>query len=1054
MKQLFLLIALCLGIGLQAQRTVTGVVTESDDSPLIGASVLVKGTSSGTVTDLDGSYSISVPDGSNVLVFSYTGFSPQEITLGASSTVNVVLSEGVTLETAVVTALGIKREKKALTYSVEEVGGDALSNSKEANIVNALAGKVSGVYTSSSGGQAGSSARVVIRGNSSFLGNNQPLFVIDGVPVDNAQTFGGGQNDSNGGGNGDSPLFYGGTSNRGVDIDPSNIESMSVLKGASATALYGSRAANGVILITTKSGQQSARPKVTFSTNYGISEARLPEFQTKYAQGVNGVYFNGQPGATQSSSWGPLVDTLRVDADGNYDPNGSPVQTYDNPKEFFRQGFNLDNSLSISGGNEKSNYFVSYANRIEEGIVRNNELDRHSLLTKFNTKIGQKFELGVSFNYTNTELTTSTEGNGRQSYMWTVYGAPVTYNLQGESPTDYLNPDGSQRLYRTSRNNPYFLVDNNGLTSGVNRFLPNVNLSYEIANGLKVINRFGADIYHDRRVYKEVIGTVGSFPSGRVYEDNINYQQFNNELMLQYTTRFNDFDVDVFVGNQINERRRDRIYTQGVTLSIPDFFDLSNASTISTVPNNSLRRLIGAYASATVGYKNYLYLTATARNDWSSTLPKTNRSYFYPSISASAILTDAIEALQGNKVLSFLKLRLAYAQVGNDASPYFTQPDLYSQSNVGDGQRGSILSPFNGQNGFTINNNIGNPDLKPERTNEVETGLELYLFQNRFRLEASYYNRLTKDQIFSAPIAGSSGAVARVVNAGQLRNDGVELLLEVTPLKTSSFQWDIGATFTKNTSTIEELTEGVSNIRLGGFTNPGIYIVQDQGYGVIWGSAYERNDDGQVIIDDDPTSGTYGLPARVSTSLEVIGKTQPDWHAGIRNTFTYGNDRMGNISLFALVDIRQGGDILNLDNFYLAFYGTPKFTEDRTGENSFVYPNGVLSDGSPNNIEVPYDQNYWRSNYGRAMEDLVEEGSFVRLREVSLSYSLPQSVLAKLPFSQLGLSFTGRNLFLDAPNFTGADPESSLYGSANGQGFYNFITPGTKGYNVALNVTF
>ncbi len=1057
MKRLLLTfsLVLCTSALIIAQRTITGTLSDQNGDPLIGASVLVAGTSTGTITDFNGEYSLNVPEDAKTLIYSYTGYTSKEVAIGPSDVMDVVLEEGITLETAVVTALGIEREKKTLTYSVEQVDGNDLTDSREANIVNSLAGKFSGVQVTSSGGQAGASSRVIIRGNSSFLGSNEPLFVIDGVPVDNSQTFGGGQTNSNGRGNGDSPLFFGGTTNRGIDIDPANVESLSVLKGASATALYGSRAANGVILITTKTGSQKSRPVITFSSNYGLSEARLPELQSKYSQGLNGVYRNGNnPGQLNSNSWGALIDTLRVDANGDYDPNGQPIQVYDNAKEFFRTGSNFDNSLSIAGGGATSSYFVSYSNKFEQGIVRNNELDRHNFLAKFSTDFTDKLNIAASISYSNTDLVTATEGNGLQSFMWTVYGAPVTYNLQGDSPDDYLNPNGTQRLYRTGRNNPYFLVDNNNLSSTTNRFLPNLSVSYELTPWLTLTNRLGADVYTDQRLYREVNGTLGTFPTGRVYEDDIKYRQINNDLLLQMSKRFDDFDLDVIVGTQLNEQRTDRLFTQGVNLSVPDFFNLSNASTISTVQNMNLRRLLGVYATATIGYKNYLYLTGTARNDWSSTLPADKRSYFYPSISASFIVTDAIPSLQSSPVLSFLKVRLGYAEVGNDAPTYSTQRDLYVQSSVGDGQRGNIISPYLGQNGFTVSNVVGNPFLGPERTNEIETGIELYLFRSRIRFEGSYYNRLSKQQIFQAPVAASAGAVARVVNAGALRNKGFEILLEFTPVKVGGFQWDIGGTFTKNESVIEELTEGVENIRLGGFTSPGIYIVRDRGYGVIWGSQYERDDNGQVIINDDPTSALYGLPARVSSSLGVIGNTLPDWIAGIKNGFTYTGDNFGTLGLKVLVDIRQGGDILNLDNFYLNTYGVTKATEDRSGENTFVFPNGVLSDGTPNNIEVPYDQTYWRNNWGRAQEEWVEDGSYVRLREVTLSYAFPKSILNGTPIQGLNLSVTGRNLYLNAPNFSGADPESSLYGSANPQGFYNFITPGTKGYNVALQVTF
>lgn len=1058
MKRLSLVLALvCLNaIAILAQRSITGKVSDESGEPLIGASVLVKGTTTGTVTELDGSYRLEAPSGSNVvLVFSYTGYNPREVALGASNVMDVTLSAGITLETAVVTALGIERDKKALTYSVEKVQGDQLVNARETNLVNALAGKFSGVQVTSSGGQTGSSARVIIRGNSSFLGNNEPLFVIDGVPVDNSQTFGGGQNNSNGNGNGDSPLFFGGTTNRIIDIDPANIASMSVLKGASATALYGSRAANGVILITTKNGKRTAKPTITLSTNAGYSDARLPKLQKTYAQGLGGNYFNGNdPAQLIATAWGPRMDTLRLDADGNYDPNGQPATVYDNAKAFFRRGANIDNSLSIAGGGERADYFVSYSNKLEEGIVPNNNLRRNGFLAKFGADFSERLHIAAGVNYINTKLFTVTEGNGRQSYLWTVYGAPPSYNLRGDGPKDYLNPDGSQRNYRTARNNPYFVVDNNGASGTVNRFLPTLNLSYKLSDWLTLNNRLGADIYTDRRLYREVKGTLGTFPTGRVYEDVISYQQFNNDLVLQANKRFEDFDLDVVVGSQINDQRNDRLYTQGVNLTVPGFYNLANASTINVSQNKTQERLIGLYGSASLGYRNFLYLTVTGRNDWSSTLPAKNRSYFYPSVSGSIVVTDAIPALQNSAALSFLKLRLGYAQVGNGAPVYSTQPDLYVQSNVGDGERGAILFPYNGQNGFTISNVIGNPDLRPERTSELEAGIEANFFTNRIRFEGSYYDRLSKDQIFQAPVAGSSGAVSRLVNAGAMRNRGFELLLELTPVKVGGFSWDIGGTFTRNRNTVESLTDGVDNIRLAGFSSPGIYIVRDQGYGVIWGSRYERDDQGRVIIDDDPESAGYGLPLSVSTELGVIGSVLPDWTAGLRNTFTYSNDKMGTVSLTALLDIRKGGDILNLDNFYLNFYGTTEATANRDGSQSFVYPNSVLPDGSANTIQVPYDETYWRLNWGLAEEEWVEDGSFVRLREVTLAYRLPASVLSKGFIKGLGISLTGRNLWLHAPNFTGSDPETSLYGSANGQGFYNFITPGTKGYNVALNVTF
>ena len=1070
MKRILLTLSafvLCM-VCIHAQRTVTGTVTDDSGEPLIGATILVKGTSVGTVTEYDGTYSIEVPSGNNTLLISYTGFEARELELGTTNAMDITLSQGITLGTAVITALGIEKEKKQLTYSVETKTGDDLVNARESNIVNALAGKFSGVQVTSSGGQAGSSSRIVIRGASSFLGNNQPLFVVDGVPVDNSQTFGGGQNSSNGTGAGDSPLFYGGTTNRGVDLDPNSIESVSVLKGASATALYGTRAANGVILVTTKKGAKGVKPKISYGINIGASEVRLPPLQDTYAQGLNSVYRSGLPTGTRgSTSWGPRMDTLTLDANGEYDPNGTLAPKYDNAKDFFRTGRTLDHNFSISGGTDNSSYFFSYSRKDEEGIIRNNDFTRNNFLVNFTSSLSDKLKMSTSINYVRSDLTNSTEGNGRQSFAWTVFPAPVSYNLQGSGTDDYFNSNGTQRLYRTSRNNPYFLVDNNGLESVVNRFIPNLSLDYQFNDWLTLSNRLGADIYTDNRDYVEVNGTIGTFPTGRVYKDVNEYRQINNDLILTATHSIEHFDFDFLVGNQINDIYSERQFTQGVGLSVPEFENISNASSLTASEQVVQTRLVGVYAQANIGFDKWAYLTLTGRNDWTSTLPTNQNSFFYPSVSGSFILTEAISGLQSHPTWSFIKLRVGWAQVGNGAPAYATQEDLYVQSSVGDGQRGTINSPFNGQNGFTVGNVVGNPDLKHELTSEIETGLEVQLFNGRLKFEGSYYNRLTEDQIFQAPVAASVGAVSRLVNAGSMRNKGFELLLEGTPLKIGGFEWSLGATFTKNENSVEELTEGVTNIRLGGFTSPGIYIVQDQGYGVIWGTRYQRDDQGRVLIDDDPTSFTYGLPSALDANLGVIGNTQPDWLANLRTGFSFSTDNFGTIGLSGILDIREGGDILNLDNFYMNFYGVTEASEQREGlytnpndpsqgvtGDKIVFPNGVLSDGSANNIEVPLNETYWRSNWGFAQEDWVEDGSYIRLREVTLSYDLPSSVVSNTPLHALGIRVTGRNLFLDAPNFSGSDPETSLYGNANGQGFYNFITPGSKSWNVAINVTF
>lgn len=1026
-------------------RTINGTVrSATDKATLPGVNVIIKGTTNGTTTNMDGQYNITVPDNAT-LVFSFIGFAPQEIAVGNRTVIDLQMEEDITkLTEVVVTAVGIEREKRALGYAVQEVGGNAIVESREPNLVNSLAGKVAGVQINNSGGQPGASSRIVIRGNNSVFGNNQPLFVIDGIPIDNSQSFGGGQTDSNGGGNGDSPLFNGGASNRGVDIDPNIIESVSVLKGAGASALYGSRAANGVILITTKSGkglQNKKGPQVSLSSTFGWDEARIDGFQDQYLQGLNGVYRNGLPatrggysengGLTQgSTSWGPHKDSVSQKV---LDDIGMP-QIYDPRAAFYQTGRTYDNSISLAGASDRFNYFTSYSDFRQEGIVPGTKFNRHNFTVRFGASLSDKIEVTASLKYAKTMNRWLAEGNGARSYLFGLNFTPISFDI---SQSEF--EDGTQRNFvATGFNNPLWLAKNNSFNSDVDRFIPDATITYKALPWLSFRETIGIDTYFDSRKKQDNVGTFGTPGlNGGMYDENIQWRQINSDFIITAEKSFNsDFSGSLILGNQINSRFLQRELQNGAGLSEPGFYNIQNALQITASEYTEKRNLFGIYAQAAFDYKSMLILTLTGRNDWSSTLPKQNRSFFYPSAGLSFVFTE-LAPLAGNTILPFGKLRLAYGEIGNDA-PAYSLATGFIKSNPGDGQRGNIDFPFQGLNAFELDNVQGNPNLRPERTKEFEVGLELQLLKNRLGIDATYYDRRTVDQIYDVPVSPATGYVSRLLNSGEISNKGVELALTATPVIIGAFKWDAQVNFTRNRSEIVSLAEGVETIRLGGFTSPGIFIRTGQPYGVIWGSRFARNDAGQLLIDED------GFPV-VAPDLGPIGSVQPKWTSGIRNTFSWKG-----LSLSTLVDIREGGDVLNFDLFYSTFYGTAEITEVRGTPKVWEGVNETT--GQPNTTPLIQDGPYFRNWFSNVDENFVEDGSFIKVREINLTYRLPQSLISKTPFQSVSLSAIGRNLFVKT-DFSYGDPEGSLYGSANAQGFYHAVTPGTKSYTVGLRIT-
>ncbi|WP_153795846.1 SusC/RagA family TonB-linked outer membrane protein [Foetidibacter luteolus] len=983
----------------QAQTgSLKGKVTEETGTPVSGATVKFKDRNTGVITRDDGTFSIA-STGKGVLVVSALGYADKEITINGEETLDVVLSKTTQqLIDVVVTALGVKREKRNLTYSTQEVKGDELLRAKEPNVVNALAGKVAGVQITSSSGTPGSSSRIVIRGASSFFGDNQALIILDGVPINNDET-----------GN----LNSGPGTNRLSDIDPSIIENINVLKGAAATALYGSAGARGVVMITTKNGGENRKPTLSFSQDFSFEKPLLPEIQTKYGQGERGVYFNGEDQKT-SAVWGPLIDTLKID--------GKPAQRYNQADLFFKTGITSNSTVSVSGGGNASSYFMSYSYLDQKGTTPKTDYKRHSIFTKYTTKIYKNLTSTFQFNYVSSHNNRLPEGYTLESPIWTVLTAPYTWN-----PLPYLNEDGTQRVFRYSRNNPYWVVDNIYNKADVNRFVPVMTVNYTPFKWLTLTERVGADIYSEQDKYRESPGSIAT-PAGRIIQRNINFRQFNHDFMVNATKEFGKFNVNLLLGNNLYSVYSQYYDQTGLGLSVQDFDNIGIASTITTSEAYYRTRKVGFYAQANVDYNRLLVLSLTGRYDGSSVLSRDNSFYPYGSAAASFIFSELLPE-DMKRSINLAKLRVSYAVVGNDGVGAYSLATPYERATIG-----NISFPFNGQNGFLMSGTLGNQNLKNEKIGEFEIGLETRLFNNRVGVEASYFNKKTTNGLIpGVSIAPSTGFTGTTVNSAEMENKGIEVLLNVSPVRAKKFSWDVTFNFTKINNKVLSIYKDMTQLG-NGFTQ----IIVDQPYGVKWGGKYARAEDGQLLVD------ATGLPFR-EVEDGMIGNITPDWLAGLNNTFRYGP-----LSLSFFFDMKKGGDIENNVDGYGYFYGTPKVTENREDR---IIAGIKASDGKPNDITVTA-QDYYRRING-ITEAVIQDGTYIKLRNVNLSYDFNSSLLSKTPFKSATLSVTGRNLWIYSPHFTGADPEVSSFGSSNGsQGIYSFGTPTSRSVNFSLKLTF
>lgn len=1000
-----------------SQKTeINGKIIDSLGNGLANVSIKERNTSNGTVSDANGNFKLMAPAGTQ-LEISMVGYLPTVVR--ASNNLAVTLLAGSSsLDEVIVTALGIKRDKRNLTYAAQEVKGEIIQQARQENIVNALAGKVAGVQISNSSGQPGSSSRIVIRGITSLNGENQALFVIDGIPMDNTEA---GVIDATNQGPDNAALNSGSTSNRAIDLDPNIIESVTVLKGAAATALYGSSAARGAIVITTKTGSRSRRPQVIMGTNYAFNTAILAEFQDKYAQGTNSEYVDGNNGEFASTSWGPLLDTLRV--------NGQPVKKHDPRKEFFKTGHVTDNNISVNGSTDQSKYLISYAFLRNDGIVPNSLFQRHSLFGKFTNQITKNLSATIQLNYINSFNNRMAEGNGLTNPLWTIFAAPISWE-----PFPTTNPDGSQRLYRVARNNPYFLLDNVKTTSTVNRFLPIATLTYNPVSWLSVTERIGADIYTDQQHYHESNKIIGGLfvGNGGVSNRLQTFRQFNHDLMIEAKKNLSDkLYTSFLLGNNIISKYS-QYYTQtAFGLSIDNYYNINNGAVSSVSDLYSLNRKVGFYAQLNAEYNKMFIVGLTGRYDGTSVLAQGNNYYPYGSAAAGFIFSE----LLGNRVnaLNFGKVRVSYSIVGNDN----VDPYLLTTPFIPAGQVNNIAFPFNGQAGFILSPTMGRQNLKNETLKEFETGIELRMLNNRISFDGSYFVRKTSDLLTLTPLAPSSGFFEAILNAGSLEDKGFELLLGANPVKSRNFNWDISINFTRIRNKVTELGEGIDKIQFGGFGGGGgTYAFKDLPYNMIFGSMYKRNSTGEILVDDN------GLPI-IADQNGIIGNTNPDFNAGMSNTFTYKS-----LSLSFVFDWKQGGDIFSLDNHYNWFYGTPKATENRE---PFIVKGVKDSDGKENDILIS-GEDYFKG-VSEIDEACIEDGTYIKLRSLALTYNWnPQS--ARVPFKNVAFTVSGNNLWIYKPNFTGSDPEQNIVGAGNGQGIINYMIPTSRSINLGLRVTF
>ena len=1073
MKKIALLLAF-FAIGLQVlmaqTKEISGTVTSADDGGSIpGVSVSVKGTTLGTITDMDGVFRLKIPQDAKTLVFSFVGMASQEVLIGNQTNFKVKLtSESISVDEVVVTALGITREKKSLGYSVQEVGADKIGNAQQSNVMNALSGRVAGVSVGASSGSLGGSSRVTIRGANSVNGDNRPLYVVDGIPFDN-RDFNSADAARGAGG-----IDYGSMAN---DINPDNVESISVLKGAQASLLYGARGSNGVILITTKKGQSKKGIGVDISTGMTFEQVSLlPRYQTTYGGGypfseqvINGKTYN-LPSYDLDESWGPKYegqDYLAFNNLFDWEANGKQgdpatskwLAPKHDVKDFFDLGVLYNTSVAVSGGDDKNTFRLSYTNEDNDGYMPKSNLKKNTIAFNGSSKISEKLKAEASITYTRNEAT------GRPVTGYDDNNVMQKFTQWGERQLDmdilknYKNPDGTQRVWNRTAwdnptpaysDNPYWTRYENFNMDTRDRYYGNFGLNYEFTKEFSASVKAMRDGYTFRTNERTVIGSQAmSF-----YSDNVRVaDETNYEFMLNYTKQINsDINVTAHAGaNKMkNNYFRNSMQTSG-GLVLPGLYTVSNSKDPAVIDDfESHKEIQSVFGNASIGYKSMLYADLSVRNDWSSILPKANRSYLYYSAGLSFILTE-LAPLKDNSVLNFAKIRGSYAQIGNDNDPYKTR-ETYT----------NYAPNFAGVPRYSTPNTMPNNDLKPEIISTWEIGGEFKLFKNRLGIDVTYYQKNTKDLITDVEISGGSGYLFKTLNAGEMENKGIDLMISGTPVKTKDFSWNIFVTFNKNKNKVLSLYKDVQNYRLSsGPFKATINAAVGQPYGALMGTNFVYDANGDKVVDK---TGRY----LKTTNVEVLGTVLPDYNMGISNEFNYKN-----FTLSALIDIQKGGSYFSTSEMWGMYSGMLEGSVFQNGVD--IREKGIVLDavyGKLNadgktvqlidkagaSVTAPVKnstsisaERFGGDYYSRADAQEVFGADYVKLREVTLSYTIPSRFTGVVKNVRLGLF--GRNVAIWGLDNKSFDPESAVTSSGNIQGIEGAALPATRtfGFNLKFN---
>ena len=1063
---LILLLFVSFSFAYAQTRTVSGTVLDETGAGKPGVAVSGKGTQVGTVTDPDGKYELELPDNVTTLIFRAVGYNTVERPINADE-ISITMSIATTeMEGVVVTANAVQRQRRSIGYSTTQITGDQLTQGGNTSPLNALSGKVAGANITTTANAPGSSSRIVLRGGSSIYGNNQALIVVDGVPINNNYNPTGGAI-----GQLSNQVDYG---NRGNDINPDDIESISVLKGPAATAQYGSLGANGAIMITTKKGRKATGPSktdISVSSSYELSNIlKYPEFQNSYGQGniYEGIYddrrenfswgekFNGE-----MRPWGQIIDGQQ-----RVKPYSA---TPDNVKDFFDVGQTWNNSIAISGGSDAATYRLSLGSLNSKSIFPGKKYNKYTVSFNGASKLSNKFYSSVGINYIKINSDLPSFGQGSASVLDNLYQGPRDIPISEQKDLDnkfnsmsYIDKTGVERYgyYGAYAENPYYTLANYKNENMVDRIFGNYIIGYQPFEWLKIEDRVAGDIISDRRyqsnpkIASEPADETGLYDGlphitqGRYSENYINTNYLYNDLMATFNKDVaKDVNLNVLLGMNYTELRTRDNYSsvnEEGGLVIPGYYNLANSNGTPLTTNSlDLKRKLGVYLDASAGYKNMLFAEFTARTDKSSAVPYKS-TYFYYSANASFVFTELMQGNFKDKVWNYGKFRIAYGSTANDAPAYLTG-NYYTKA-LADGGFGSTIFPFNGAVGYSYTNTLGFAQLVPEYVNEFEVGLENAFWSNRVTLDVTYYNRKSLDQIIPVPLAPSSGYTAQWLNVAQSTNKGIELAVKITPVRTASgFRWDIYGTYNKNKNTVDKVYEGIDQITLPGALQ-GMTEVAAVGkpLGTFYTTGFNYVNGNQIVVDS-----ASGLP-KVSTTPQYYASYQPDYQASWGTTLTYKG-----FSFNILFDTKQGGMFYSRTRDVMAFVGTSKETENREEQ---VWANSVYlgSDGQYHTNTTPYSPySYYTSNGQRPEAENLVNASYVKLREASLTYVFPGKWFKKTYVGGASLSIYGNNLAIWTPSSNKyVDPEINSAGSTNIQGFDFSAQPSLRRYGMSLKFTF